>query len=94
MGDVVGILPSAMYRMADHPSYTGTWYWCRHHVRAEPAQQSVNEVCPGSPCQEQIWQGTHTHVVCVRVGPFMSEREANRLADDELAAPLTMEVEQ
>lgn len=65
-----------------------SWYWCRQHKRAEHVS-----VPPA-------WPNNNGLVVdCVRIGPFMSEREANRLGfaatgTNDLRRPLGMEVEQ
>lgn len=66
------------------------WYWCRRHERAEHVNQPVHS-----------WydEAEQRHKSCIRIGPFMSEREANILAGDRSEVnrrtiePLGMEVE-
>lgn len=53
------------------------WYWCRRHEKAEP----VNE-----PTVRELMQATgapYSDGDCVRVGPFMTEWEANRLSESQ-----------
>lgn len=68
------------------------WYWCRRHERAEHVSQAPHH------SEGATDSGTHS-TPCIRVGPFMSEREANRLhghSEDGRVIwdkPLGMEVE-
>lgn len=59
---------------------------------------------PPEPIVDNLWYWCRLHErteqwvdvtknFCVRVGPFMTQQEANRLADDEYSAPLGMFVE-
>lgn len=45
----------------------GIWFWCRQHERAEHVSEPTTRAYAG-------WKE------CIRIGPFMSEREALRLS--------------
>lgn len=70
-------------------AYDEYWLWCRRH------KQSVKS---GFRCNDGGWP-THWFPLdgCIRIGPFMSEREANRLTGNQPAGygawALGMEVE-
>lgn len=65
------------------------WYWCRRHEKAENVSEPT------------MHYGIANPIHCIRIGPFMSEREANRLganydlpeAQPRRVPPLGMEVE-
>lgn len=63
----LGIADIAVMRIPTAEStWTDHWYWCRQHSRAEHATAPA------------AWPNDNGLVVdCVRVGPFMSETEAN-----------------
>jgi hypothetical protein len=71
---------------ARRPILADHWYWCRKHRCAEHVGANMNP-------NRDPW------VYCVRVGPFMSQREAQRLDGHLVAAfdpdnqPLGMVVE-
>lgn len=63
------------------------WYWCRRHERAEHAGDKPTDRVIG----ESDWSD------CIRIGPFMSEKEANRCGGTtrhfKFLQPLGMEIE-
>lgn len=89
-----------LYPSCTTPPDAEVWNWCRRHEQAH----KVGERCRCT-CDPVGWrQGVHTlgcptqtpsH--CIDVGPFMSEREAQRLNQIKTnsygAKPLGMEVE-
>lgn len=75
------------------PDISETWYWCRVHS-PEKGPERIRDGGGYYPTGQLPGDD------CIRVGPFMSEREANRLSDDGTGAmgythdnPLGMEVE-
>lgn len=66
------------------------WTWCRRHQKAEHVSERTTAI--------HSTDGVAAHTeVCVRIGPFMSAREANRLGEIGYIGsrpPLGMEVEE
>jgi hypothetical protein len=88
------------------------WFWCRCHTQTVLSGSYCTCTClrgandwhnmpPGSVFHDQSCPQHPHNRDCIRVGPFMSEREANRLSDhvefrDHLGrwlGPLGMEIE-
>lgn len=88
-GDAKPLGIADVFRARPVAPYPGDhWYWCRRHEKAERSTEPVN----ADPSRQHSW--------CIRIGPFMTEREANRLrvgeeGDEVLAEyrPLGMEIE-
>jgi hypothetical protein len=65
-----------------NPAHESHWYWCRRHRQP---------VMAGEPCTDLEWPEAPSGYLharmkdCIRIGPFMSEREALRLTT--LGAP-------
>lgn len=61
-----------------------TWFWCRRHKQSVKVEE---------PCTAQD-QVTYEFPLedCIRIGPFMSEREANRLRGSRWDTRLGMQV--
>lgn len=64
----------------DVPDVTGDhWYWCRFHERAERASTPVTPPIRPGEAGYRFSDKSGLGNTCVRVGPFMSKREAERL---------------
>lgn len=51
-----------------HNTLPEHWYWCRRHEKAERSTEPIN----ADPSRQDSW--------CIRIGPFMTEAEAERLS--------------
>jgi hypothetical protein len=83
LAEIQNVLPAA--RPDDY------WTWCRAHE--QPVKAGVKCKCLGDCPLER---GEHApDTPCVRIGPFMSDREANRLGEHPryYQHPLGMEVQ-
>lgn len=79
------------------------WLWCRRHEQSHKNSEKCKCTCP--PTGVPFLGGTHLRDCprandprhCIDIGPFMSEREANRLASEcrerEWFPALGMEIE-
>ena len=106
---IADVIEHALHNATDLPE--GTWYWCRVHTQsAEAGVPCKASKSKPSYKRDDFWDAAD-HMVgttwemeypledCVRVGPFGSERVANRLrgmSDDGRCSwdkPLNMKVD-
>lgn len=90
--------------LGDHAPVSGPkvdhWYWCRRHEQVH----KFGEKCEGEPIypgeagyrfSDKSGDAPAASGACIDIGPFMSEREANRCIGQNVywAKPLGMEIE-
>jgi hypothetical protein len=90
MSRPIGIADLILQPLAGAPT-PDHWYWCRIHEKAEHVSDPV--IRKHVPFGDK----TRVTVACIRIGPFMSDTEAQRLSrggtEGRPIDPLGMDVE-